>query len=282
MKRGLMVEMRRIRELMGRLCEGVNDHDVLDKVWISYGSSSFDPNKFTTYDSALSRKAYEDAIAKGLDFRISYNDYVEMQRRMMGNRNKPIFGLWASPVDSKLGWRNFCMKERFNIEKLRDKFLFKLSPDSKIYVIDNKEDLNAISVPGLDDCGWNTIDFRKLVNDGFDGLYITEDASYIRDDTDCTPIRRGLGSWDVESICVFNKDVVIPINDESLFPDDSELESIESSDDSYYSDDFDGGDYIDDLIEILKKDESEWTEDDRRILSYFTDEEIEMTKWNLH
>lgn len=32
MKKGLISEMRRMRELMGRLCEGVNDHGVLDKV----------------------------------------------------------------------------------------------------------------------------------------------------------------------------------------------------------------------------------------------------------
>lgn len=280
MKKGLISEIRRIRELMGRLCEGVNDHGVLDKVWISYGSSSFDPNKFTTYDSALSRKAYEDAIANGLDFRVSYDDYVEMQRRLMGNRNKPIFGLWASPVDSEWGWRNFCMRERFNIEKLRDKFLFKLSPGSRIYVIDSAEDLDAVSVSGLDDIGYKTIDFRKLLDEGYDGLYVTEDAVGLYDDPQTR--LRGLSLWDVESICVFNKDVIIPVDDDSLFPDDSELESLESSDDPYGSDDFDSGDYIDDLIEILKKDESEWTEDDRRILSYFTDEEIEMTKWNLH
>ena len=245
MKKGLISEMRRMRELMGRLCEGVNDHDVLDKVWISYGTSAFDPEKFKTYDDAFSRDEYENKFVNaGWGDRMSYGDFIELQRRTMGNKNKPLFGLWASPVDSKWGWRNFCMSERFGLDKLKDKFLFKLSPNSKIYVIDNVEDLDAVSVSGLDDVGYKTIDFRKLLDDGFDGIYVTENAVGLYDDSNT--MLRGLELWDVESICVFNKDVVIPIGDESLFPDDSELESLQDEDDmdmgdwdeNYWDDEF--------------------------------------------
>lgn len=263
-----MVEMRRIRELMGRLCEGVNDHSVLDKVWISYGSNAFDAGKFTTYDSALSREAYEDAIASGLESRISYPEFMEMWRGRMGYTNKPIFGLWASPVDSEWGWRNFCMDGGWNLERLTNKFLFKLSPDSKIYVIDNIEDLNAISAFGPDSFGWKTINFRKLLNEGYDGLYITRDAAHIQDDS--KTMLKGLDSWDVESICVFNKDVIIPINDESLFPDDSEIDFLKAVPHDPYE--------ILDLVKALKKDQSQWTEDDWEVVNSFTDDEIEKVK----
>lgn len=269
MKKGLIVEMRRMRELMCRLCEGVNDHDVLDKVWISYGSSSFDADRFTTYDSSLSRDEYERKMAgKAPHQRPSYDDFVEIMRYHMTNMNKPFFGLWASPVDSTWGWRNFCMGENFNLDKLSDRFLFRLSPDSKIYVVDDAEDLDAISTFGMDRFGWKTIDFRKLLNNGYDGIYATRDAICIPDNV--KTMLKGLHAWDVESICVFNKDVIIPIDDESLFPDDSEVQFLMSI--SHDADE------IADLIDILKMDQSQWTKDDWEVVNSFTDDEIERIK----
>lgn len=270
MKRGLMVEIRRMRELMSRLCEGVNDHDVLDKVWISYGTSAFDPDKFKTYDSSFSKEAYKKRIIdRGLEKCIPYSEFMVQRRRDMGNTNKPRFGLWASPVDSERGWRNFCMGGGWNLDNLRDKFLFKLSPDSKIYVIDNTEDLDAISAFGFDNNGWKTIDFRRLLDDGYDGLYITEYATGIYDNS--KTMLKGLELWDVESICVFNKDVIIPIDDESLFPDDSDLEFLgqfpsQGLDDLYY------------LAKILEKDPSQRKDYEQRSVSYLTDSQIEALK----
>lgn len=94
MKKGLIVEIKRMRELMGRLCEGVNDHDVLDRVWISYGTSAFDPDKFKTYDSSFSKEAYKKRIIdRGLEKCIPYSEFMVQRRRDMGNTNKPRFGL---------------------------------------------------------------------------------------------------------------------------------------------------------------------------------------------
>lgn len=270
MKKGLISEIRRMRELMSRLCEGVNDHDVLDKVWISYGTSVFDPDKFKTYDSSFSKEAYKKRIIdRGLEKCIPYSEFMVQRRRDMGNTNKPHFGLWASPVDSERGWRNFCMGGGWNLDNLRDKFLFKLSPDSKIYVIDNTEDLDAISAFGFDNNGWKTIDFRRLLDDGYDGLYITEYATGIHDNSNT--MLKGLELWDVESICVFNKDVIIPIDDESLFPDDSDLEFLgqfpsQGLDDLYY------------LAKILEKDPSQRKDYEQRSVSYLTDSQIEALK----
>ena len=152
---------------------------------------------------------------------------------------------------------------------MRDKFLFKLSPDSKIYVIDNTEDLDAISAFGFDNNGWKTIDFRRLLDDGYDGLYITEYATGIHDNSNT--MLKGLELWDVESICVFNKDVIIPIDDESLFPDDSDLEFLgqfpsQGLDDLYY------------LAKILEKDPSQRKDYEQRSVSYLTDSQIEALK----
>lgn len=265
-----MVEMRRIRELMGRLCEGVNDHGVLDKVWISYTRSPYDASRFVNYGNIYSREAYENEMAdKDPNNRMSYQDFVQLRQLQLGNTNKPFyFGLWASPVDSEWGWRNFCMDNGWNLDRLTNRFLFRLSPDSKIYVVDDVEDLDAVSTFGMNGYGWKTIDFHRLVDEGFDGIYATKKGVRIEDDAETR--LRGLDLWDVESVCVFNKDVIIPIDDESLFPDDSEvdfLRSISHDPEEIY-----------DLVRTLKKDQSQWTEDDWETVNSFTDDEIEKVK----
>ena len=128
--------------------------------------------------------------------------------------------------------------------------------------------LDAVSTFGMNSYGWKTIDFHRLVDEGFDGIYATKKGVHIKDDS--KTMLKGLDLWDVESICVFNRDVIIPIDDESLFPDDSEvdfLRSISHDPDEIY-----------DLVGVLKKDQSQWTEYDWETVNSFTDDEIERVK----
>ena len=37
---------------------------------------------------------------------------------------KPLGGLWASPVDAKLGWKEWCTDENFCVGRLLDSFTF--------------------------------------------------------------------------------------------------------------------------------------------------------------
>lgn len=168
-----------------RLTEGTNTAGVLEKTYIAYGASEYDPAKFRP---------------------------VDPDNRWGIVNNKPAGGLWASPVDSGYGWADWCRAEEFNVKSLDKSFLFKLSPNAKIYTIDNIQDLAAVSTlndPMTIDMGVG-INVRELMENGYDGLYVTE---YAANNLKYSPVPglKDLYMWDVESICVFNKDVIIPL-----------------------------------------------------------------------
>ena len=83
--------------------------------------------------------------------------------------NKPLGGLWASPTDSKWGWKDWCLSERFNVSSLAHSFEFKLSDTARIYVIDNEDDLVRIS-NAENNIGQYGIDYDMLLKEGFDGF----------------------------------------------------------------------------------------------------------------
>lgn len=159
-----------------------------DIVWISYGADHYDPAKFKP---------------------INYTDPGAVLN------NKPWGGLWGCPENSKRGWGDWCRREQFNTQSLEHSFRFRLSPDAKIYVIDNEQDLVNIStsmrLAYLVCQGYYSIDFERLLNEGYDGIYVTDNALWMRWFHGPNRNIVGLNSWDVESICVFNPDVIIPL-----------------------------------------------------------------------
>lgn len=46
--------------------------------------------------------------------------------------NKPVGGLWASPVDAERGWYNWCKSNDFILGRLRTGFLFELSQNARV------------------------------------------------------------------------------------------------------------------------------------------------------
>lgn len=161
-----------------------------DIVWVSYGTDHYDPAKFKPID-------YDDPGAI--------------------LNNKPWGGLWASPENSKHGWIDFCRNEDFLTHTLDKSFRFKLTPNAKIYVIDNERDLINIStslkLAYMIGQGYYVIDFDRLLNEGYDGIYVTDRGILYRYYHGPNHNIVGLSSWDVESICVFRPDVVVPIED---------------------------------------------------------------------
>lgn len=162
------------------LKEGDNTYRVLNKVFIAYGTDSYNQDKFKEVDLNNYKSTY---------------------------LNKPIDGLWASPVNSKWGWKDWCESENWNTESLNKHFMFTLSPNSKIYVINTLRDLTKISTI-KNQYGTLIIDFKKLIANNYDGIYVTLNA--------VSKLRyagakiEGLSSWDCESICVFNKNIIQP------------------------------------------------------------------------
>lgn len=102
----------------------------------------------------------------------------------------------------------------FAIDSLDKHFLFKLSPGAKIYVIDNKEDIKSIStLRGY--YGERLMNFQSLIDAGYDGIFVTANAiKQFR-----MFVEKGYGNlnvWDVESICIFNKDVIVPVEENAF------------------------------------------------------------------
>ena len=158
--------------------------NILNKTWVSYGKDVFEPEMFA----------------------------FAVPDRRTNYLNKPLGGLWASPTDSKWGWKDWCLSEGFNVSSLAHSFEFKLSDTARIYVIDNEDDLVRIS-NAENNIGQYGIDYDMLLKEGYDGLFVTAKAAmefhyYVGNHVGIA----SLYSWDCESICVFNKDVVKPIN----------------------------------------------------------------------
>ena len=162
-----------------------------DIVWVSYGADHYDPAKFKPID------------------------YTEPRAVL---NNKPWGGLWACPENSEYGWKEWCQNEDFYTESLEHSFRFKLAPSAKIYVIDNEQDLINIStslrLAYLVGQGYYIIDFERLLNEGYDGIYVTDNGVWLKWYHGPEHNIVGLSSWDVESICVFHPNVVVPIENE--------------------------------------------------------------------
>lgn len=125
--------------------------------------------------------------------------------------NKCRYGLWACPIDSNFGWKEWCEREDF--PSGNDLFTFKLKDNAKIYVVDNYEDLERISTL-KDRFGRGSINFKELLANNYDGIYVTDNAvsslRYIEGNI------QDLSCWDVESLCVFNPNVIIPLSQEKV------------------------------------------------------------------
>lgn len=146
--------------------------------FISYLKNDFDPKKFKE---------------------IEYGGMTEVV-------NKCKNGLWACPINSKYGWKHWCQDEDFEIGKIA--FVFKLKPNAKIYAIDNYDDLEKISTH-RSAFGENIINFKELIDNGYDGIYASENA--VRELRYTHGKISGLYCWDVESLCIFNPNVIIPL-----------------------------------------------------------------------
>lgn len=109
-------------------------------------------------------------------------------------------GLWASPENSDISWKTFCEANKFRTDKLNKHFTFELKPDSKILHLYTIEDAEEYLIP---ECpNYYHLDVNKLYNE-FDGieLHISEDHYRFYNNN-------VFNTWDVDSICIWNLDVV--------------------------------------------------------------------------
>lgn len=122
---------------------------------------------------------------------------------------KPYGGIWGCPIDSEYSWREWCLANDFNTNKLKQSFLFKLTDSARILFIDSIEVLDRLYSTGYRNKHSYSpfyreeycLDFEKLSND-FDAIIVMMDAD----------IYWALYGWDVDSILILNPDCVVEIS----------------------------------------------------------------------
>lgn len=126
---------------------------------------------------------------------------------------KPTGGFWASRTDSDSGWAEWCGNNDFHLEKLEEKFIFTLKPESKILVIKSCEEVDKLKkvYPLSQDTfptgsnigilGWTYLDYEKIAAD-YDAIeFFISWGLYQK-----------LYGWDCDSLLVLNPDVIIAEN----------------------------------------------------------------------
>ena len=139
--------------------------------YIHYGNASFDKNKFET------------------------------PRNIKWN-NKPYGGLWASRVDAKYGWREWCKENDFIHFDHKKSFTFTLSDNANIMHINCVADVKKLPEQDFDrefTC-IKTVDFEKLMANGIDAIEFN-----ISNDWD---LYMALYGWDCDSTLILNPDII--------------------------------------------------------------------------
>ena len=123
-------------------------------------------------------------------------------------------GLWASRVDAKYPWKEWCKDASFNIDELTTSFKFTISPSANIYTIAKPDDV--IGLPdhvdeeyGNSYHGIKRIDFEKCVELGIDAIEIVDihgkNPNHQFGDFTVYDMMYG---WDCDSILILNPDII--------------------------------------------------------------------------
>lgn len=135
-------------------------------------------------------------------------DYKMFHKIKNTNWIKPSGGLWASPIDSQFGWKDWCDSEGYKSD-LSKNFTFTLAENARIYVVDSYHDLSKCPTirPSKSMIDIEYIDFEKMAMQ-YDAMYLTEEGQWR------TRLSHpmNLYGWDCESILIMNKEIIIKHN----------------------------------------------------------------------
>jgi hypothetical protein len=123
--------------------------------------------------------------------------------------NKPMGGLWASPVEGANNWKDWCEKEQFRDCSESESFKFKLKDNANVLHLRSCDDLENIEQ--LKDaitqlmCNKAYPNFEHLLQDGIDAI-----EYHLSNDWD---LYWAMYGWDCDSILVMNPDVIEIVNE---------------------------------------------------------------------
>lgn len=155
-------------------------------------------------------------------------DYYHGFIRNIKGFNKPIGGLWASRVDSRFGWKDWCELECYDMSDLNKHFEFTLKDDANIIGLETVEDILE-NLPLDKDIPFEPVPFIQQpihpeVPDSILENYKKSAKTYFFDYEECLRIgidaiellnpfalKYELLDWDCECILVLNVSKVVPI-----------------------------------------------------------------------
>lgn len=139
--------------------------------YIHYGHKEFDINKFI----------------------------VPKNRQLL---NKPIGGLWASKVDAKFGWKNWCKENDFRECNEENSFAFKISDNANILYINCVADIDKLpdQKTDLSLTYHKSVDFEKLIENRIDAIEFNISNDW--------GLYMALYGWDCDSTLILNPDVI--------------------------------------------------------------------------
>lgn len=141
------------------------------KKYIHYGHTYFDPQLFTSVRNSFMAK--------------------------------PEGGFWASDINAKRGWAEWCADEGFRECNINNSFTFSLAVNAKILTINSVDDLEKLPKIKSDSwfahSMWELLDYELLAKE-YDAveINISEDGR----------LYFALYGWDCDSIVVMNPDIV--------------------------------------------------------------------------
>lgn len=141
------------------------------KTWIHYGTDTFSAEKVK-----------------------------ENSKRLFSNKPN---GLWASPTDRKaLKWKDFCLGENFHTDRLEKSFKFRVSNKANLlWVHELKDAEKYIIKEKYHNYHFSKLDVEKIMNK-YDGMVLIHGKHYWE------LHETAFYTWDVDSICVWNPDVI--------------------------------------------------------------------------
>lgn len=117
---------------------------------------------------------------------------------------KPQGGLWASKIDAKYGWKNWCKDNSFCNCKKENSFSFVLLNTARVLYINYVKDLKSLPKAedklGLNFLSWILLDFEELAKT-YNAIEVN-----ISNDFD---LYYKLYGWDCDSILVMNPNVIV-------------------------------------------------------------------------
>ncbi len=115
---------------------------------------------------------------------------------------KPRGGLWASRIDDKYGWYEWCHREEFRLNTFKKYFEFTLAESAKVLFLDDPKQLKNLPKIEMRHSLWkeNFLDFEEL-SKKYDAIEVT----------DIGPLYRALYGWDCNSIVIMNPNVIMPV-----------------------------------------------------------------------